>query len=55
MPIKSSKPTSAADPSAIPEFDRAMRAIVRAPKAAVESSIQQERNRKTKKSTRQRK
>jgi len=45
---KSQKP-SASDPSAIPEFDRAMRAIVRAPKSAVELSIQRERERKAKK------
>jgi hypothetical protein len=37
------------DPSALPEFDRAMKAIVRAPKAAVEQSIQRERERKAKK------
>jgi hypothetical protein len=41
------RPTPA-DPAAIPEFDRAMRAIVRAPKSAVEQSIQRERDRKAK-------
>jgi hypothetical protein len=36
------------DPSAVPEFDRAMKAIIRAPKAAVEQSIQKEREQKAK-------
>jgi hypothetical protein len=55
MPTKISKQSSVADPSAIPEFDRAMRAIVRAPKSAVELSIREEREQKTKKPNRRHK
>jgi hypothetical protein len=52
MPTKPLKSLPKSDPSILPEFDRAMRAIVRAPKPAVELSIQRERERKAKKSRR---
>jgi hypothetical protein len=49
MSLKSSSRHAFPDPGSIPEFDRAMRAIVRVSKAEVQAAQAKDRGRKAKK------